>query len=108
MASQMAGRFRLPSECVVFPPCPGCGIRPPQLCRLMEYQAQGAEETTMQKQVIEHDGIAVGIAVPHEDMLRFIAVKFHVIDLDERRYRTVGELKQAIRDHLRMPQQLVA
>jgi hypothetical protein len=108
MTLQLARRFRLPSECVASPQYPGCGIYPPQLCRLTEYRAPRAEETTMQKQVIEHDGIPVGIAVPHEDMLRFIAVKFHVIDLDERRYRSVGELKQAIRDHLNMPQQLVA
>lgn len=54
----------------------------------------------MQKQVIEHGGLPVGIAIPDSGKLRFIAVKFHVIDLDERRFATIGELKAAIRDHL--------
>ncbi|MGK6316479.1 hypothetical protein [Neorhizobium sp. DT-125] len=54
----------------------------------------------MQRQVIEYGGIPVGITVPHNDKLRFIAVKFHVIDLDNRQFASVGELKAAIRDHL--------
>lgn len=54
----------------------------------------------MQKQVIEHGGLPVGIAIPDSGKLRFIAVKFHVIDLDERRFASVGELRAAIRDHL--------
>ena len=39
----------------------------------------------MQKQVIEYGGEPVGIVVPDEDRLKFIAVKSHVIDLDKRR-----------------------
>lgn len=54
----------------------------------------------MQRQVIEHDGLPVGIAIPDDGKLRFIAVKFHVIDLDERRFGTVGEIKAEIRRHL--------
>ncbi|SMF18566.1 hypothetical protein SAMN02982989_5624 [Xaviernesmea oryzae] len=54
----------------------------------------------MQRQVIEYGGIPVGIAVPHNGRLRFIAVKFHVIDLDNQQFTSVGELKAAIRDHL--------
>ncbi|MFB9948463.1 hypothetical protein ACFFP0_06355 [Rhizobium puerariae] len=54
----------------------------------------------MHRQVIEHGGIPVGIAVPSNGRLRFIAVKFHVIDLDNRHFASVGELKAAIHDHL--------
>lgn len=54
----------------------------------------------MQRQVIEHGGIPVGIAIPDNDVFRFIAVKFHVIDLDERRFSTLGELRAAIRRHV--------
>lgn len=54
----------------------------------------------MQRQVIEYNGLPVGIAVPDKGDLRFIAVKFHVIDLDDRRYSSLGELRAAIRDHV--------
>lgn len=61
----------------------------------------------MEKQVIEYGGIPVGIAVQDNQAYRFIAVKFHVIDLDERRFPTIAQLKGAIRDHL-MGQRRVA
>lgn len=54
----------------------------------------------MQRHVIEYDGIPVGIAVPQEERLRFIAVKFHVIDLDNSLHASVGDIKAAIRAHL--------
>ena len=62
----------------------------------------------MHRQVIEHDGLPVGIAIPHNEKLRFIAVKFHVIDLDNRQFSSVRELKAAIRDHLDAPLALAA
>ncbi len=62
----------------------------------------------MQKQVIEHGGLPVGIAVPDSGKLRFIAVKFHVIDLDDRIFSTVGELRGAISDHLRSQRAIAA
>ena len=52
----------------------------------------------MQKQVIEYGGEPVGIVVPDDDRLKFIAVKFHVIDLDERRFSSADEVRLAIRD----------
>ncbi|MBB6182110.1 hypothetical protein [Pseudorhizobium flavum] len=55
----------------------------------------------MQKQVIEYGGEPVGIVVPDEDRLKFIAVKFHVIDLDERRFTSADEVRLAIRDLVR-------
>ncbi len=55
----------------------------------------------MQKQVIEYGGEPVGIVVPDEDRLKFIAVKFHVIDLDEHRFTSADEVRLAIRDLVR-------
>jgi hypothetical protein len=63
---------------------------------------------TLEKQVIEFGGLPVGIAVSDEGELRFIAVKFHVIDLDGRRFPSVGELKLAIRNHLKSAQPIAA
>lgn len=54
----------------------------------------------MSRQVIEHAGLPVGIAVQQDDIYRFIAVKFHVIDLDERRFANLRELKAAIHKHV--------
>ena len=54
----------------------------------------------MKKQVIEYAGVPVGIVVPEDDQLRFIAVKFHVHDLDEQRFGSAHEVRLAIRDLL--------
>ncbi len=54
----------------------------------------------MERQVVEYGGIPVGIAVPHENRLRFIAVKFHVIELDNRLYGSTAELRAAIGRHV--------
>ncbi|MFN7024783.1 MAG: hypothetical protein ACK4QP_09735 [Pseudorhizobium sp.] len=60
----------------------------------------------MQKQVIEYRGEPVGIVIPDEDRLKFIAVKFHVIDLDEQLFGSADEVRLAIRDLVnRRPQQ---
>jgi len=60
-----------------------------------------SRESAMQKQVIEFGGEPVGIVIPDEDRLKFIAVKFHVIDLDERRFNSADEVRVAIRDLVR-------
>ncbi|WP_337268128.1 hypothetical protein [Oryzifoliimicrobium ureilyticus] len=52
----------------------------------------------MKKEVIEYAGVPVGIVVPHEDRLKFIAVKFHVHDLDEQQFNSPAEVKHAIHD----------
>ncbi|NTA13883.1 MULTISPECIES: hypothetical protein [Agrobacterium] len=62
----------------------------------------------MQRQTIEYQGLPVGIAVPSDNKLRFIAVKFHVIDLDNRQFASVAELKSAIQAHLHGEQALAA
>ena len=50
----------------------------------------------MEKQTIEFEGVPVGIVVPDEDRLKFIAVKFHVIGLDGHHFRNPEEVKMAI------------
>lgn len=55
----------------------------------------------MKKQVIEFAGEPVGIVVPDKDLLKFIAVKFHVLDLDERHFASPDEVKVAISDLMR-------
>ncbi|MBW6424426.1 hypothetical protein KX729_23540 [Rhizobium sp. XQZ8] len=55
----------------------------------------------MQKQVIEFGGEPVGIVIPDADRLKFIAVKYHVIDLDEQRFDTPDQVRLAIRDLVR-------
>ncbi|MBB4183894.1 hypothetical protein [Sinorhizobium terangae] len=50
----------------------------------------------MSKQVIEYGGEAVGVVVPDEDRLKFLAVKYHVWDLDAQRFRSADEARAAI------------
>lgn len=54
----------------------------------------------MQKQVVEYEGVPVGIVIPDQDKLRFIAVKYPVIGLDNRHFQSVQDVQRAIRDHL--------
>ncbi|QCI96897.1 hypothetical protein [Agrobacterium larrymoorei] len=55
----------------------------------------------MQKQVIEFAGEPVGIVVPDNNRLKFIAVKFHVHDLDEQRFDSAEDVRVAIRNLVR-------
>ncbi|KQV12222.1 hypothetical protein ASC97_13750 [Rhizobium sp. Root1203] len=54
----------------------------------------------MQRQAIVFNGQEVGIVVPEENRLRFIAVRFHVIDLDNRVFDTLTDIRRAISEHL--------
>ena len=54
----------------------------------------------MQKHVVEYAGVPVGIAVPFEDALKFVAVKFHVIELDGQRFGSLVDVRRAIHAHL--------
>ena len=51
----------------------------------------------MEKQVIEIGGEAVGVVVPDQDRLKFVAVKYHVWDLDSKRFNSADEVRAAIR-----------
>jgi hypothetical protein len=53
----------------------------------------------MTREVVEFDGLPVGVAVTENGEVRFMAVKYHVIGLDGRRFRDVSEIKAAIRAH---------
>ena len=55
----------------------------------------------MQKLVIEFAGEPVGIVIPDNDRLKFIAVKFHVHDLDEQKFDSADDVRIAIRDLVR-------
>ncbi len=55
----------------------------------------------MEKRVIEYAGVPVGISVPDGDRVKFIAVKFPVIELDGGTYRNIVELQLAIHDHMK-------
>ncbi|MBB3946266.1 Rps23 Pro-64 3,4-dihydroxylase Tpa1-like proline 4-hydroxylase [Rhizobium skierniewicense] len=55
----------------------------------------------MQKQVIEFAGEPVGIVVPDNNRLKFIAVKYHVHDLDEQRFDSADDVRLAIRNLVR-------
>jgi hypothetical protein len=57
----------------------------------------------MQKQVIEIGGEAVGVVVPDEDRLKFMAVKYSVWDLDSQRFSSADEVRLAIRRLLNDP-----
>jgi hypothetical protein len=50
----------------------------------------------MQRQVVEYAGVPVGILIPDSNRLKFIAVKFHVHDLDERHFDSACDVKAAI------------
>lgn len=54
----------------------------------------------MQRQVVEYAGVPVGILIPDSDRLKFIAVKYHVHDLDERHFDSASDVKAAIRELL--------
>jgi len=51
----------------------------------------------MTKQVVEYAGQPVGIAVPENGNLKFIAVKYHVMELDNHVYPSVAAVQHAIR-----------
>ncbi|MBY3125539.1 hypothetical protein [Rhizobium laguerreae] len=50
----------------------------------------------MAKRVIEYAGVPVGIVVPDKDLLKFIAVKFHVHDLDGQQFASPSDVLRAI------------
>ncbi|EPE96193.1 hypothetical protein RGCCGE502_21485 [Rhizobium grahamii CCGE 502] len=54
----------------------------------------------MKKQAVIYNGLEVGIAVPVDDRMKFIAVKFNVIDLDNGIFNSVGDIRLAIAEHI--------
>jgi len=74
--------------------------RPPKTVSGQFADIKPEQCNVMSKQVIEHAGVPVGIAVPDEGQLRFIAVKFDVFELDQRRFESLSQLQGTIRSHL--------
>jgi hypothetical protein len=54
----------------------------------------------MQKHVVDYAGIPVGILIPFEGSLKFIAVKFHVMGLDGQLFASPVDVRRAIQAHL--------
>lgn len=54
----------------------------------------------MKKQVIEYAGVPVGISIPDGNRVKFIAVKYPVIDLDGGSYDSIRDLQAAIHKHV--------
>jgi hypothetical protein len=60
------------------------------------------------KQVVEYQGIPVGVLIPADNHLAFLAVKFDVIDLDGRHFSSVAEAREAVRVHVTRREPLAA
>jgi hypothetical protein len=54
----------------------------------------------MQKQVVEYAGVPVGILVPRDNSLTFLAVKYHVIGLDGQRFSSLADARIAVQSHV--------
>ncbi|MFT2214606.1 hypothetical protein ACLJYM_22365 [Rhizobium giardinii] len=53
------------------------------------------------KQVVEYQGIPVGVLMPRDGCLSFMAVKYDVMELDGERFSSAAEAREAIRVHVR-------
>lgn len=52
------------------------------------------------KQVVEYQGIPVGVLIQRDGCLAFMAVKYDVIELDGRSFLSAAEARAAIRAHV--------
>lgn len=52
------------------------------------------------KQVVEYQGVPVGVLIPRDGSLAFMAVKYDVIELDGRRFSSAAEAREAVRIHV--------
>ncbi len=53
------------------------------------------------KQVVEYQGIPVGVLIPREGCLAFMAVKYDVIELDGERFSSAAEARAAVQVQMR-------
>ncbi|CAN7154322.1 hypothetical protein [Rhizobium sp. LjRoot254] len=54
----------------------------------------------MTKQVVEYQGVPVGVLLPRDGSLAFMAVKYDVMELDGRSFSSPTEARDAVRSHL--------
>lgn len=52
------------------------------------------------KQVVEYHGVPVGVLIPREGCLAFMAVKYDVMELDGRSFSSAAEAREAVRIHV--------
>ena len=49
------------------------------------------------KQVVEYQSVPVGVLIPRDGCLAFMAVKYDVMELDGRRFSSAAEAREAVR-----------
>ena len=54
----------------------------------------------MIKQVVEYQGVPVGVLIPRDGCLAFMAVKYDVMELDGRSFVSAAEAHEAVRVHV--------
>ena len=54
----------------------------------------------MIKQVVEYQNVPVGVLIPRDGRLAFMAVKYDVMELDGRSFSSVVEAHEAVRSHV--------
>ena len=54
----------------------------------------------MTKHVVEYQGVAVGVLLPRDGCLAFMAVKYDVMELDGKSFSSPTEARDAVRAHL--------
>ncbi|MEK1944934.1 MAG: hypothetical protein AAAB36_05045 [Ensifer adhaerens] len=52
------------------------------------------------KQVVEYQGIPVGVLIPRDGRLAFMAVKYDVMELDGKSFSSPSEAQEAVRAHV--------
>ena len=60
------------------------------------------------KQVLEFQGIPVGVLLPRDGCLTFMAVKFDVMELDGRLFSSAADAREAVRAHVAKREQVLA
>jgi hypothetical protein len=53
------------------------------------------------KQVVEYEGVPVGILIPRDGGLAFMAVKYDVMELDGARFPSIAEARSAVGVHVK-------
>ena len=54
----------------------------------------------MIKQVVEYQNVPVGVLIPRDGRLAFMAVKYDVMELDGRSFASPAEAREAVRAHV--------
>ncbi|WP_455272909.1 hypothetical protein [Rhizobium herbae] len=60
------------------------------------------------KQVVEYQGIPVGVLIQRDGSLAFMAVKYDVIELDGRSFSSATEAREAVKAHVTQRVELAA